>query len=73
MQSDISKKKIFPSNIFDYEKVNVSDEDSIYAPEFEERQDGQIFVSLSEIRKIVKEELDKRLGPAINGNSENDY
>jgi hypothetical protein len=69
---DNNKKKNFPSNIFNYEQYNISDEDSIYSPKFEERQGGQIFVSISEIRKIVNEELDKRLGHSIS-NRENDY
>ena len=59
---------IFPSNVFNYEHANCITEtgDSIYSPEFEERQGGQIFVNESKIRDIVKEELDKRFGPSIN-------
>jgi hypothetical protein len=59
----------------DYEKVNyISDNgDSIYAAPIEDLPGGgQAYYSLNVIREIIKEELDRRLGPSLNKN-ENVY
>jgi hypothetical protein len=68
-------KNIFPSKILNYEHASCISEtgDSIYSPEFEERNGGQIFVNESKIRDIIKEELDKRLGPSHNNKEEYDF
>lgn len=51
---------------FEYANCVSENGDSIYSPEFEERNGGQVFVNESKIRDIVKDELDKRFGPSIN-------
>lgn len=58
----------------DYEKVNYVSEngDSIYAAPTEESRGGQAYYSLNVIREIVKEELDRRLGPSLNKNEDVD-
>ena len=57
-----------------YEDLNFvsNDGDSIYALPIEQLQGRQVYISEDTIRDIVKEELDKRLGPAIKNNFEND-
>ena len=53
-----------------YEDLNFvsNNGDSIYNLPIEELQGGQTYVSEAKIRDIVKEELDKRLGPFNNAN-----
>ena len=57
-----------------YEDLNFvsNDTDSIYALPIEQLRGGQIYVSEDKIRDIVKEELDKRLGPSKNNINENE-
>ena len=54
-----------------YELFNIVSEngDSIYSLPNEDvmsEEKGQVYVSLSKIRKIVNEELDKRVGASLN-------
>ena len=58
-----------------FELFNIVSEtgDSIYTVPMEESAtigEGQIYVSLSEIKKIINEELERRLGPSINNKNE---
>jgi hypothetical protein len=60
----------------EYEPINILSEngDSIYSvsstDEIKDERNGQIFVLMSEIIKIVNEELDKRLGSSLNNNDD---
>lgn len=69
-------KKITNKNSKKFEPFNVVSEtgDSIYPAtqieELEQEGGGQVYISLSEIRKIINEELDKRFGSSINNKNE---
>ena len=79
--NNISNNLKFPNKINNknsktFEPFNVVSEtgDSIYPAtqieELEQEGGGQVYISLSGIRKIVNEELDKRLGSSINNKNE---
>ena len=58
-------KYILKSKTKGYESFNVVSEtgDSIYSPTIKE--EDHVFVSVDSVRKIIDEELGKRLGPSI--------
>ena len=62
-------------NTTKFELFNIVSEtrDSIYTVPIEESAtigEGQVYVSLSEIKKIVNEELERRFGPLVNNKNE---
>ena len=70
-----SKKSIKKSTKKKYEYLNIVSEtrDSIYTVPMEESAtigEGQVYISLSEIKRIVNEELERRLGPSVNNKNE---
>jgi hypothetical protein len=71
----VKKENLTPETNIEYELFNIVSEngDSIYSlptDKIMEVGSGQVYISLSEIKKIVNEELDKRLGSSLSNKND---